>query len=99
MYLRADAKKAVSPYASPVQQTDYSGLPPCYTFVGDGEPFYQETLDYVAALKAAGVDAEADVYPSNVHAFDMLLPWKEDSKAARQRLCEEYERIIMTPGL
>ena len=57
-YLRADAKKAVSPYAAPARQSDYRGLPPCYTFVGSGEPFYAETLRYVENLKAAGVEAE-----------------------------------------
>jgi acetyl esterase/lipase len=75
LYLRDDAKKeTVSPYASPSRQTDYSGLPPCYTFVGEGEPFYAETLQYVEDLRRAGVPAEVDVYPTNVHAFDMLYP-------------------------
>ena len=75
LYLRGDAKKeTVSPYASPSRQTDYSGLPPCYTFVGEGEPFYAETLQYVEDLRRAGVPAEVDVYPTNVHAFDMLYP-------------------------
>ena len=72
LYLRRDARKAVSPYAAPAHQTDFSGLPPCYTFVGDGEPFYAETLAYVQNLRAAGVEAEADVYHTNMHAFDML---------------------------
>ena len=72
MYLRKDAKKAVSPYAAPANQTDYRNLPPCYTFVGDGEPFYAETMDYVENLKAAGIAAEVDVYQTDVHAFDML---------------------------
>lgn len=27
--------------------------------------------------------------------FDMLLPWQEQSKAAKRRLCEEYERHMM----
>ena len=94
LYLRTDAKKPVSPYASPAQQTDYSGLPPCYTFVSDGEPFYQETLDYVSALKAAGVDAEADVYPSNVHAFDMLRPDEEVSKEAIRKPNEHFEEAL-----
>ena len=62
MYLRGDLKGTVSPYASPSQEQDYRDLPPCYTFVGDGEPFYCETLKYVNDLKAAGVEAEADVY-------------------------------------
>ncbi|MBQ6372651.1 MAG: alpha/beta hydrolase fold domain-containing protein [Oscillospiraceae bacterium] len=72
LYLRKMAKEHVSPYAAPAGQTDYSHLPPCYTFVGDGEPFYAETLKYVEDLKKAGVPAEVDVYHTNMHAFDML---------------------------
>ncbi len=74
--------------ASPARETDYSGLPPCYTFVCTGEPFYDETLSYVAALRAAGVDAEADVYPGSVHAFDMVTPFTETAKKARARFRE-----------
>ncbi len=74
LYLRKEAKEHVSPYAAPALQTDFRGLPPCYTFVGEGEPFYAETLSYVEHLRAAGVDAVCDVYPTNVHAFDMLYP-------------------------
>ncbi|MCR4607577.1 MAG: alpha/beta hydrolase [Oscillospiraceae bacterium] len=99
MYLRSEAKKTVSPYAAPAQQTNYKGLPPCYTFVGDGEPFYKETLDYIANLQAAGVDAKADVYPSNVHAFDMLWPDSEISKAAISRFNEYFEMILKQTGV
>ena len=88
LYLRSDAKKAVSPYAAPAQQTDYHDLPPCYTFVSEGEPFYAETLQYVTNLKAAGVEAEADVYPTNVHAFDMLYPEQETARRASEKLLE-----------
>ena len=94
MYLRSDFGKPVSPYAAPALQTDYSGLPPCYTFVGEGEPFYRETLDYVSTLKAAGVDAEADVYPTNVHAFDMLKPDEEISREAIRRFNEHFEKFL-----
>lgn len=31
-------------------------MPPAYTFVGDGEPFYQETLEFVKHLKETGVE-------------------------------------------
>lgn len=89
---------SVSKYASPARETDYSDLPPCYTFVADGEPFYAETLTYVKNLQAAGVDAKVDVYPGNTHAFDMLLPRKETSKAARQRVLEEFERHMAIPS-
>ncbi len=98
LYLRGDAKKAVSPYASPALQSDYRGLPPCYTFVGEGEPFYAETLQYVANLKAAGVEAEADVYPTNVHAFDMLCPEQEIAKQARKKLLERVGSALAHDG-
>lgn len=90
LYLRKDAKKEVSPYAAPARQTDFSGLPPCYTFVGDGEPFYRETLTYVENLRAAGIEAECDVFHSNTHAFDMLYPERDISKEAADRFIKHF---------
>ena len=79
-------------YASPSRETDYAGLPPAYTFVCDGEPFYDETLTYIKNLQAAGIAASVDVYPGKAHAFDMMLPWTKKAKKARNRLCEIYEQ-------
>ena len=81
-YLGEFWKKEVPAYAAPARQTDYSNLPPAYTFVGDIEPFYWETLMYIENLKKAGVEAKADVYPNCFHAFDMLLPTKKISRKA-----------------
>lgn len=88
VYLRRRAGREVSPYASPSWQTDYSGLPPAYTFVGDGEPFYRETLDYIDRLRSAGVRAEVDVYHTDMHAFDMLKPEDELSRQAISRFID-----------
>ena len=90
LYLRKDANKSVSPYAAPAQQTDYRNLPPCYTFVGEGEPFYTETLQYVKNLQAAGVEAAVDVYPTNMHAFDMLNPEEEISRQAIEKFEQHF---------
>ena len=57
MYLRNTDKTNVPPYAAPSRQTDYSNLPPAYTFVGTAEPFYCETLTFIENLKNAGVEA------------------------------------------
>ncbi len=84
----------VPKYASPARETDYSGLPPAYTYVEDGEPFYCETLTYIEKLKEAGIDAHADVFHGNIHAFDALF-WTENSKEAREKLCEAYRQVIM----
>lgn len=90
LYLRRDAKKIVSPYAAPARQTDYSGLPPAYTFVGDGEPFYCETCTFIENLRRAGVEAGMDVYPSDMHAFDMMRPDDPLSRTAAERFCTEF---------
>ena len=80
----------IPPYAAPARQTDYSNLPPAYTFVGDIEPFYCETLTYIENLKAAGVEASVDVYPSWFHAYDMFFPFKAVAKKAIARFEEQF---------
>ena len=89
-YLRNKAKQKVSPYAAPARQTDYRGLPPAYTFVGDGEPFYEETLTYINRLKKAGVEASVDIYHSDMHAFDMLKPGLQQSQEAIRK----FEKVF-----
>lgn len=80
----------IPPYAAPARQRDYSNLPPAYTFVGDIEPFYCETLSYIENLKAAGVEAEVDVYPGWFHAYDLYFPFKPVVKEAIRRFEERY---------
>ncbi len=94
LYLRKRAKQKVPPYAAASWQTDYSGLPPCYTFVGDGEPFYSETLKYIADLKSAGIDAAVDVYHSDMHAFDMLKPDEEPGITAIKRFEDRFQYAL-----
>ena len=76
--------------AAPTRATDLSGLPPAYTYVGDIEPFYCETLSYIEGLEAAGVEASMDVYPRWFHAYDMLLPFMPASKEVTARFEERY---------
>lgn len=90
MYLRKNAKATVSPYAASARQTDYKGLPPTYTFVGDGEPFYTETCAYIDNLKKAGVEAEIDIYETDMHAFDMMRPDEELSIIAARRFNKRF---------
>ncbi len=84
----------VPAYASPARAKDYRGLPPCYTYVCDGEPFYTETLTYVRRLREAGVDAAVDVYRGNVHAFDWLRFWTAQARQAKRKLCRMYETML-----
>ena len=80
----------VPKYASPMKETDYAGLPPAYTFIGDLDPFYDETLAYFENLKEAGVPAEVDVYQGCYHAFEMLVPQAEVSRRAQRGMIEAF---------
>ena len=86
-------KSEIPYYASPARCNNYEGMPPCYTFVCDGEPFYAETIKYVDDLNKAGVKAELDVYNGDMHGFDLLLITPK-AKRARNRLCEKYRSYL-----
>ena len=84
LYLRGTDRAQLSPYAAPARLENFSGLPPAYTFVGDGEPFYAETVGYFERLRSAGVPAELDIYHTDMHAFDMMQPDTPLSAAAAE---------------
>jgi acetyl esterase/lipase len=91
LYLRSlEGREDIPCYASPARCTDYSGLPPAYTFVGDIEPFYCETVDYIENLRAAGVPAEIDVYKGFYHAYDMFENDAPDAREAARVFLEHF---------
>ena len=83
----------VPPYASPSRAADYRDLPPCYTYVEDGEPFYDETLTYIQNLKKAGCEAHVDVFRGNIHGFDALF-WTKNAKEAKRKLIRAAEKYM-----
>ena len=88
---------SVPKYASPSRETDYTGLPPAYTYVLDGEPFLDETRTYIRNLREAGVDAAVDVYHGNFHGFDAFF-WTRNAKTAKRKLCEQYAARFVSPA-
>lgn len=95
-YLGGLSGGSVPPYAAPAREADLSGLPPAYSFVGDVEPFYCETVAYFEGLRRAGVDAVLDVYPQWFHVYDMLLPFRRRSKEAIARFEKRYLHAVAT---
>lgn len=93
-YLKGIDRDHIPVYASPALCTDYRGLPPAYTFVNDGEPFFQETKDYIAHLRNAGIEAEIDIYHGDMHAFDMLDPKSETGRMAAERFISHFEYVL-----
>lgn len=93
VYLR-DLSGSIPPIAAPARETDYACLPPCYTFVGSREAFYCETQQYVANLQAVGIEARCDVYSTGMHAFDMLMPWRQISRKAAATFARNVEDML-----
>ncbi|WP_057914502.1 alpha/beta hydrolase [Peribacillus muralis] len=91
MYLSAlDENDEVPIYAAPARAKDYSNLPPTFTFVGDLDPFRDETITYVQTLRQHGVPVEFHLYPGGFHGFELLVP--------NATICKEangtYERAL-----
>lgn len=89
-YLRGTGRETLPPYAAPARVENMEGLPPAYTFVSTGEPFYAETLEYIRRLKDCGIPASVDVYETDMHAFDMMRPKDALSIEAARRFNESF---------
>jgi acetyl esterase/lipase len=64
----------VPAYTAPARATDLRGLPPTLTFVGDLEPFRDETIQYVENLKESRINVAFKLCKGCYHGFDVLNP-------------------------
>lgn len=83
-------------YAAPAREIDYSNLPPAFTFVGDLEPFYDETKTYISNLMKAGIKAEIKVFKGCYHGFDIICPKAQCSKKATEYLLNAFRYATRT---
>ena len=91
LYLREMyGKDHVPAYAAPARLTDYSNLPPAFTFVGSVEPFRDETVAYMKQLKNAGIPVRYKVFRGCFHAFDLMAPNSKPAKEARELLWDSF---------
>jgi acetyl esterase/lipase len=84
----------VSCYAAPARAEDYTSLPPTVTFVGELEPFRDETVQYVENLKKAGVPVDFEIYKGCYHAFEQMCPKAGVSKRAISFLICSFEYAV-----
>lgn len=78
-----------SKYASPSKEEDYSSLPPMTTFIGDIEPFYEETLEYIKKMEKENIRVSYKIYSGCYHAFDVICPRSKKAKDARSFMEDE----------
>ncbi len=81
-------------YAAAARAIDYSNLPPTATFVGDLEPFRDETIQYVENLKNAGVPVQFELYKGCYHGFDQMRPGAKVSKKAIDFLADSFKFAV-----
>lgn len=67
-YLGPDAD-AASPYVSPLDADDLSGLPPAHILTAEFDPLRDEGRLFAERLRADGVEAVYSEYPGMVHGF------------------------------
>ncbi len=81
-------------YAAPARATDYTNLPPTVTFVGELEPFRDETMVYVKHLKEAGCAVDFKVYKGCYHGFDTICPSAKVSMEAIAFLMNSFRYAV-----
>jgi acetyl esterase/lipase len=84
----------VPTYAAPARAEDYSHLPPTATFVGDSEPFRDETIEYVENLRKAGVPVKFKLFEGCYHAFETICPNAEVSEKAISFFLSAYKHAV-----
>ena len=81
----------VKKYAAPARETNYSNLPPTFSFVGDIDPFHDETVNYIKNLHKAGVKTHFSVYSGCYHGFDMVCPKSDKGKSAMKEMLRVFK--------
>ncbi|WP_281069638.1 alpha/beta hydrolase fold domain-containing protein [Proteiniclasticum aestuarii] len=73
---------------------EYSLLPPALSFVGDLEPFIDETISYMENLRKAGAAVDFRVYPGCYHGFDIICPRAKISEEATTFFLEGFRYAV-----
>lgn len=84
----------VPEYAAASRAKDYSHLPPTLTYVGELEPFKDETVEYVHRLKEAGTTVFFEEFCGCYHAFDQVVPKAKISLKAHQFLMNGFAYAV-----
>lgn len=91
-YLR-NVKGDVPAYASPSLNKNYSDFPPTISFVGDLEPFYDENVKYIEALKEAGIPVKFKIYKGGYHGFEVGSPKAKIALEANKFQLDAFEEF------
>ena len=68
-YLADPEKDKLNPYVSPMENNDFTGIPPCCFISPECDPILDHALMYAAKLEDNGVPVEFHLYKGMLHAF------------------------------
>jgi acetyl esterase len=77
------------PTVSPLQDSDFFGLPPTLAIAAECDPLADDAFDYVARLTAAGVPARASLATGLTHGYLR-------ARASVDRAAQSFSEIIQT---
>lgn len=92
LYLR-NIKGEIPAYASPALNQNYNDFPPTISFVGNLEPFHDENVAYIEALKAASIPVKFKVYNGGYHGFEVGSPKAPISIEANNFQLDAFEEF------
>ncbi|TFH25529.1 MAG: alpha/beta hydrolase [Bacteroidia bacterium] len=95
-YLKEVKGEDIPKYAAAARNTDYKNFPPTITFVGEFEPFRDENIEYVEALKKEGIPVEFKFYKGCFHGFDILVAGSSIAKDALGFTYQSYAKYYDT---
>lgn len=94
-YLGRAPRMADAPeYAAPARRDDLSGLAPAWIGVGELDLFYDESVDYAARIRAAGVQCELVTVPGMYHGADGLAAKVPAMQAFRSSLMDHLRSCL-----
>ena len=94
IYLRDIDKDNVPYYASPALCDNYAHMPPCISFVGDIEPFRDETVTYINRLKEVGIPTDFAIFNGCYHGFDIIAPGSKEAKEEKQFFINALDKYL-----
>jgi acetyl esterase len=68
-----DPAMGADPAASPLRQTELSGMPAATVIIAGFDPLRDEGLAYAQALRGAGVPVDVKVWEDQIHGFASML--------------------------
>lgn len=69
----------------------YSNLPPTFSFVGELEPFHDETVKYIKNLRESGVKTHFNIYSGCYHGFDTVCKKSSTGMSAMKEMLRVFE--------